>query len=138
MKGLGRHIMVEMYDCDPDVLNSLETVRGEMLTAAELSGATIIGEMFHRFAPQGVSGAVVIAESHLSIHTWPEYGYAALDLFTCGESVDPWVAFGHLCEKFHAGRTSQTEVKRGLFPTELGRALPYKPVDRSEPERITA
>ncbi len=126
MRELGRHILVEMYDCDPDVLNNLETVRTEMMEAAIAAGATIVGEVFHRFSPQGVSGAVVIAESHISIHTWPEYGYAALDLFTCGDNVAPWKAFGYLSEKFQAGRTSQTEVKRGLFPTELGRALRYK------------
>jgi S-adenosylmethionine decarboxylase proenzyme len=133
MRELGRHILVEMYDCDPDVLNNLETVRAEMLEAAIVSGATIVGEVFHRFTPQGVSGAVVIAESHLSIHTWPEYGYAALDLFTCGDTVDPWVAFGYLADKFQAGRTSQTEVKRGLFPTELGRTLPYKNIGDAPP-----
>jgi S-adenosylmethionine decarboxylase proenzyme len=126
MRELGRHILVEMYDCDPAVLNDLETVRAEMLEAAIVSGATIVGEVFHRFTPQGVSGAIVIAESHLSIHTWPEYGYAALDLFTCGDTVDPWIAFGYLAEKLEAGRTSQTEVKRGLFPAELGRSLSYK------------
>ena len=105
-----------------------------MLEAAIVSGATIVGEVFHRFTPQGVSGAVVIAESHLSIHTWPEYGYAALDLFTCGNRVDPWKAFGYLGEKFQAGRTSQTEVKRGLFPTELGRPLPYKNLANDDPD----
>jgi S-adenosylmethionine decarboxylase len=129
MRELGRHIMVELYDCDPDVLNNLETIRSEMMEAARISGATLVGEVFHRFAPHGVSGAVVIAESHLSIHTWPEYGYAALDLFTCGDNVDPWKAFGHLTEQLKAGRSSQTEIKRGLFPVEIGRQLHHKPPD---------
>jgi len=125
MKALGKHIIVEFYDCDGGALNDFDLVRREMLNAAKLSGATVVGEVFHRFNPHGVSGAVVIAESHLSIHTWPEYGYAALDLFTCGDSVNPWVAFGHLQKVFSAGRTSQTEVKRGLFPADL--ELAHKP-----------
>lgn len=127
MNELGRHIIVEMYDCDAVVLDDFDTIRQEMLNAANLSGATVVGEVFHRFSPHGVSGAVVIAESHLSIHTWPEYGYAALDLFTCGDSVDPWIAFGHLQKVLKAGRTSQTEMKRGLMPAQLGQSIPFKP-----------
>jgi len=127
LKELGRHILVEMYDCDPVVLNDEETISREMLRAAEVSGATIVGDVFHRFSPHGVSGCVVIAESHLSIHTWPEYRYAALDLFTCGENVDPWKAFKHLRKVLKAERSSQTEIKRGLFPLEEGQRLPFKP-----------
>ena len=127
MKELGRHIIVEMYDCDAEILNNFDVVREQMMEAARAAGATIVGEVFHRFTPHGVSGAVVIAESHLSIHTWPEYRYAALDLFTCGDNVDPWVAFGHLARELKAGKTSQTELKRGLFPTALGESLPFKP-----------
>ena len=127
MKELGRHIIVEMYDCDAEILNNFDVIREQMMEAARVAGATIVGEVFHRFTPHGVSGAVVIAESHLSIHTWPEYRYAALDLFTCGDNVDPWVAFGHLARELKAGKTSQTELKRGLFPTALGESLPFKP-----------
>lgn len=126
MRELGRHILVEMYDCDPNVLNDQDTIRKEMIRAAELSGATIVGDVFHKFTPQGVSGAVVIAESHLSIHTWPEYRYAALDLFTCGTNVDPWIGFGHLRKVLRAERSSQTELKRGLFPLSMGESLPFK------------
>lgn len=127
MNELGRHIIVEMYDCDAVVLDNLDTVRTQMLEAARVCGATVVGEVFHRFSPHGVSGAVVIAESHLSIHTWPEYRYAALDLFTCGTTVDPWKAFGHLKQVLKADRTSQTELKRGLFPSAMGQTLPFKP-----------
>lgn len=127
MKALGRHIIVEMYDCDPTVLNDEEKVTRYMLQAAEISGATIVGEVFHRFAPHGVSGAIVIAESHLSIHTWPEYRYAALDLFTCGDNVDPWKGFMFLREKLRAERISHTELKRGLFPFASDQDLPFKP-----------
>ena len=126
MKELGRHILVEMYDCDPAVLDDQDTIRTEMIRAAALAGATIVGDVFHKFTPQGVSGAIVIAESHLSIHTWPEYRYAALDLFTCGTNVDPWVGFNHLRKALKSERSSQTELKRGLFPLNLGEELPYK------------
>lgn len=127
MKELGKHVIVEMYECDSEILNDFDVIRSSMLEAAEIAGATIVGETFHRFAPHGVSGVVVIAESHLSIHTWPEYGYAALDLFTCGETVDPWKGFTHLREKLKAQQISNTELKRGLFPLVNGERLPYKP-----------
>lgn len=126
MNALGRHLLVEMYDCDPGVLNALEAIRTMMLEAARVSGATIVGDAFHRFKPAGVSGAVVIAESHLSIHTWPEYNFAAVDLFTCGESVDPWMAFEFLKRELGASHVSHSEIKRGLFPTKGGRSLAYK------------
>ncbi|MBU2542313.1 adenosylmethionine decarboxylase [Patescibacteria group bacterium] len=118
MKGLGRHVIVEFYDCDPEILNDLLKIEEVMVVAALVSGATIVGQVFHRFIPHGVSGAVVIAESHFSIHTWPEFGYAAVDLFTCGDIVDPWEAFQHLGGALKSGRTSQIELRRGLFPAE--------------------
>ena len=127
MKELGKHVIVEMYDCRPGILNDLEGIRKAMLDAADIAGATIVGEIFHHFSPHGVSGAVVIAESHLSIHTWPEYRYAALDLFTCGEKVKPWKAFKHLQMILGSTRTSQTQMKRGLFPIKHGESLPFKP-----------
>ena len=127
MHELGRHILVELYGCEPATLNDMDVIRREMLRAAELSGATIVGDVFHRFQPHGVSGAVVIAESHLSIHTWPEYRYAALDLFTCGSNVNPWIGFDHLYKVLRAERSSQTEIRRGLFPADPNRDYPYKP-----------
>jgi S-adenosylmethionine decarboxylase len=85
---LGEHYIIELYECDKSVLNNLDVIQGALLKAADLAGATIIDSRFHRFAPQGVSGVIVIAESHLSIHTWPELGYAALDLYTCNHDMD--------------------------------------------------
>ncbi|MBL6974307.1 MAG: adenosylmethionine decarboxylase [Deltaproteobacteria bacterium] len=127
MNALGRHVLVEFHDSDPEVLNSLEVIRDHMLEAARVSGATIVGEAFHRFSPHGVSGAVVIAESHLSIHTWPEYGYAAVDLFTCGLAVDPWKAFAYLEGALRSRRVSHTEIRRGLFPADGDESLAFKP-----------
>jgi len=122
MKKLGRHLIVELYGCDAQILDNLELIRTNMLKAAKDCGATIIGEMFHQFTPQGLSGAVVIAESHFTIHTWPELGYAAMDFFTCGDSVNPWKAFAYLKKVFRADREIIKEIDRGLmsyFPNQF-------------------
>jgi len=126
MKALGNHVLVEFYECDSDVLNNCEFIEREMSQAAKMSGATIISSNFHTFEPHGVSGVVIIAESHLTIHTWPEYNYAAVDLFTCGDSVDPWTAFSHLKEMFKSGHTSTIEMKRGQLHDIKGE-LKHKP-----------
>ena len=118
MNALGRHLLIELEDCDEGTLNNLETLKETMLTAADEAGATIMGESFHRFSPQGISGVVVIAESHLCIHTWPEYGYAAADIFTCGTSVQPEKAARLLVEKLGAKRHSVREIHRGTTVAE--------------------
>ncbi len=113
MASLGRHIIVEYYDCSPDALNDVVHIEKSMEGAAEDAGATIINSTFHHFSPYGVSGVVVIQESHLAIHTWPEYGYASVDLFTCGDTVNPWVSYQILKDAFKAGHGSAVELKRG-------------------------
>lgn len=112
---LGRHLLAEFYDCNPNILNNLQRVEEAMNGAAIACGATIVDTKFHHFSPYGVSGAVIIAESHLAIHTWPEYGYAAVDLFTCGTSCDPKLAYDYLQEKFCSGSAYFSELKRGLI-----------------------
>lgn len=87
-----------------------------MVAAAKIAKATIVGSHFHQFSPFGISGVVVIAESHLAIHTWPEHGYAAVDIFTCGETLSPDVAAQYLVEKFQSRQPSLMELKRGLIP----------------------
>ena len=114
MKKLGRHVLVEFYDCNPVIIDDLEAVRKHLLEAARRTGATAVGEFFHKFSPQGVSGTVVVAESHLAIHTWPELGYCALDLYTCGHHVDPWKGFYYLLEVFGAKRYYACEMPRGI------------------------
>lgn len=85
---LGRHMTVEFYDCDPKTLADVKLMEQIFLRSAEKSGATVVDSNFHEFKPQGVSGVVVISESHFAVHAWPEYDYAAVDLFTCGSNVD--------------------------------------------------
>jgi S-adenosylmethionine decarboxylase len=115
VNALGRHLLLELFDCDLDAINNLEAVKAAMIEAAKRAQATIVDVVFHEFNPFGVSGVVVIAESHLAIHTWPEYRYAAVDIFSCGDVLQPDVAASYLVEQFGAGRTSVVELSRGLF-----------------------
>jgi S-adenosylmethionine decarboxylase len=108
-------LLVELQDCDRDALNDLDLLKETMVSAAVESGANVLGTSFHRFSPQGVSGVVVISESHLSIHTWPEYGYAAVDVFTCGTTVEPRKAAEVLIEKLGAKNHSIMEIQRGIL-----------------------
>ena len=123
MNALGKHILAEYYECDISILNDLELLEHYMREAVIKSGATIIGSTFHRFSPHGVSGVIVIAESHMAMHTWPEYAYAAVDFFTCGERVDPWKAFEFMNEKLKPVKSSTQELKRGLIAPETQKLL---------------
>lgn len=115
MQSLGRHVLAEVYGCRFEVLNDIDKVQDIMVNAALEAGAEVREMVFHKFSPQGVSGVVVISESHLAIHTWPELGYAAVDVFTCGERVNPWDACNYVAEMFEAETIDATEVKRGLI-----------------------
>ena len=115
---LGRHILAEFFECNPNVLNNVKLIEKLMVDAAIKCGATVIEKKFHMFSPYGVSGVVIISESHLAIHTWPEYGYAAVDLFTCGDNCDPIIAYDYLKEGLHSVSASYSELKRGLFNSE--------------------
>jgi len=83
--------------------------------ACEVAGATIISRSGHHFSPYGVTAVVVIAESHLAVHTWPEYAYAAVDLFTCGDTVDTWKAFDLVKSAFGATRVDVKDMPRGIL-----------------------
>jgi S-adenosylmethionine decarboxylase len=115
LNALGRHLLLELFDCDSDAINNLVAVKSALVEAAKRAHATIVDVVFHEFNPFGVSGVVVIAESHLSIHTWPEYRYAAVDIFSCGDILKPEVAASYLVEQFGAERTSVVEMQRGMF-----------------------
>lgn len=115
MNALGRHMLLELFDCDLDKINNLENVKEALVEAARRAQCTIIDVLFHEFNPVGISGVVVIAESHLSIHTWPEYLYAAVDIFTCGEDSQPEVAANYLVEAFGSERATVVEMQRGMF-----------------------
>src|SRR5437879_6736328 len=114
LNALGRHLLLELFDCAPDAINNLVAVKQTLVEAARRAQATIVDVVFHEFNPFGISGVVVIAESHLSIHTWPEYRYAAVDIFSCGDTLQPDVAASYLVEQFGAERTSMVEMQRGM------------------------
>jgi len=104
-----------MYGCDPGSLDDVERVQNIMVDAAVKAGAEVREVAFHKFSPQGVSGVVVISESHLAVHTWPEFGYAAVDVFTCGDKVDPWDAVHIIAGLFKSKQVTASEMKRGVL-----------------------
>lgn len=115
MNALGRHLLLELKDCNAEVLNDLDLLKNCLRDAAQKIGATVVNECFHEFSPHGISGVLVISESHLCIHTWPEYGYAAVDIFTCGDSTKPELAVKPLIEKLGSKNPSLIELKRGVL-----------------------
>jgi len=115
LHALGRHLLLELKICNEEVLDDLDFLKDCLNEAAIQSGATVVGESFYHFSPQGVSGVVNIAESHIAIHTWPEYQYAAVDVFTCGNDVDPEKAARLITEKLEAKSHSLIELRRGIM-----------------------
>ena len=114
MNVLGKHLLLDLKECNPELLDNLDYVRKAMLLAVEKVGASVVGETFHRFKPHGVTGVLAIAESHLSVHTWPEYAYAAADIFTCGSSVDPELAAQVLIDRLESRSPSISVIRRGV------------------------
>lgn len=110
---VGKHLLIEIYGADPKILNDETFVRSTLIKAAEDAGASILGDIIHPFKPQGVTGVVAVSESHLSIHTWPEYGYAAVDIFFCGERVDLNLAAQIIKDRLRARFSSCLLVNRG-------------------------
>lgn len=112
MRTEGKHIIMDVSGCKPNLLNDISFLKKLLVEAAEKANATVLNVAFHHFTPQGVSGVVVISESHLSIHTWPEYGYAALDFYTCGD-IDPKAACKFVADTLGANHMQTTVVSRG-------------------------
>ena len=120
MKELGTQLIVELYDCDCEALNSTDAVGEIMLRAAAAARTTVVSHSFHQFSPHGVTGVVLIKESHIAVHTWPEYGYCAVDIFTCGKTTDGNAAIEVIREAFSSGRHVVRKVERGLLDGEPG------------------
>ncbi|MBL4634605.1 MAG: adenosylmethionine decarboxylase [Kofleriaceae bacterium] len=114
MDTIGTHLLVELKACDSKSLNDVSSIERAMHAAASAAGATVVSSQFHNFGPQGVSGVLVLAESHLSVHTWPEHGYAAVDIYTCGPDCEPALAHKLLAEVLKASTVEVLEIKRGL------------------------
>ena len=109
---IGQHCILELYDCDQNKLNDEAFIRTTITTSAKIAGATLINLITHRFSPQGVTGLALLAESHISIHTWPEIGYGAVDIFTCGDHTMPERACGVLIKDFVAERHYFKKINR--------------------------
>jgi len=128
MKILGRHLLAELSNCRPGILDDLAGLESILKESARRSKATVVETVFHRYNPQGLSGIVVIAESHISIHTWPEYNYAAIDCFTCGTSVDPMKALLYIKEAFGCNEMAVRDLSRGI-PSRSDEIIAHKTGD---------
>jgi spermidine synthase len=120
LKALGKQIFIDLYHCNTALINDVEYIKKTMEAAAQKAHATIINSTFHHFSPHGVSGVVVIQESHLAIHTWPEHGFSAIDIFTCGETIDAQAAYEYLKSALEATHSTASEMQRGLYPRSAG------------------
>jgi len=116
----GDHYLVDLYDCDEALIGAAKPTQEALLSAATRCGSTIIEYHFHQFSPHGVSGVILIAESHISVHTWPESRFVAVDIFTSGEVMQPEMAIRILEEAFSAGRVDVMKVTRGRLVTDAG------------------
>ncbi|MCA0986466.1 adenosylmethionine decarboxylase [Guptibacillus algicola] len=113
METLGHHIIAEMWNCNKEKLNDLVFIEETFAKAALDSGAEIRDVVFHPFEPQGISGAVIIAESHLTIHSFPEHGYASIDVYTCGDKIDPSQATDMIAQELEASTVHSVKIPRG-------------------------
>jgi S-adenosylmethionine decarboxylase len=119
MDTMGRHVIAELWGCPEDKLNDLHSIERIMVNAALEAGAEVREVAFHKFAPQGVSGVVIISESHLTIHSFPEHGYASIDVYTCGDRIDPNVACDYITKALSATRLESIQVPRGVGPIHV-------------------
>ncbi|WP_282019983.1 adenosylmethionine decarboxylase [Planomicrobium okeanokoites] len=120
METMGRHVIAELWQCDFDKLNDMDYIEQTFVDAALKSGAEVREVAFHKFAPQGVSGVVIISESHLTIHSFPEHGYASVDVYTCGD-LDPTIAADYIAKALGSGSSEVTELPRGMGPVSAGK-----------------
>jgi S-adenosylmethionine decarboxylase len=121
LQALGKHLVVELHGCSPELLKRVDVVKEILVSAARVCKATVLDTSFHEFKPFGVSGVVVIAESHFAIHTWPEYRYAAVDIFTCGDVIKPEQAVAYIATRFRCKQPSVVEMRRGIIPGHSGK-----------------
>ncbi|KMJ55685.1 adenosylmethionine decarboxylase [Alkalihalophilus sp. As8PL] len=118
MDTMGRHVIAELWGCNTEKLNNMSFIEQTFVDAALKSGAEVREVAFHKFAPHGVSGVVIISESHLTIHSFPEHGYASIDVYTCGDRIDPNVASNYIAEALGASSSEVIEVPRGMGPVK--------------------
>ncbi len=121
MDTMGRHVISELWGCNTEKLNNMKFIEETFVDAALRSGAEVREVAFHKFAPHGVSGVVIISESHLTIHSFPEHGYASIDVYTCGDRIDPNVAANYIAEALEADTRENVELPRGMGPIQVNK-----------------
>ena|SRR5215210_2488099 len=112
-KPLARHTLLELHGCNSELLQNADALKPTLMTAVRAGGGTIVTEVFHNFSPHGVSGVIVIAESHVAIHTWPEHGFAAVDIFSCSPALDQALIQQQITIALQAQRVEQRVFDRG-------------------------
>lgn len=110
---IGRHAIADLYNCNSLNLDNLDYIKNLILQSAKEANLTVVNSVFHKFNPIGISGVLILSESHLTIHTWPEYNYVAIDVFTCGKKINPTEACEIIAKKFNASVYSINELERG-------------------------
>lgn len=115
MTPLALHTLLELHGCDPALLASRDALRPLLLDAVRAAGATIVTEVFHNFSPHGVSGVIVIAESHVAIHSWPEHRYAAVDIFSCSPVLDQKAMAAAIQKALEATSAETRTLERGCL-----------------------
>ena len=119
MDTMGRHVIAELWHCNKEKLNNASSLEILFVNAALKAGAEVREATFHKFAPHGVSGVVIISESHLTIHSFPEHGYASIDVFTCGDTINPHTASEWIASELEAERSEIIELPRGKGPLHI-------------------
>ncbi|WP_253291238.1 adenosylmethionine decarboxylase [Virgibacillus proomii] len=114
MDTMGRHVIAELWQCNVNKLNNIDILEQVFVEAALKSGAEIREVTFHKFAPIGISGVVIISESHLTVHSFPEHGYASIDVYTCGSMIDPHIAVQYIITALEANHVEKLEIPRGV------------------------
>ncbi len=118
MRTIGRHLAVDMYGCSFDSLNNLDFIKTAMLAAVEEANMTLLDLSYHKFEPQGLTALALLGQSHMSIHTYPELGYVAVDVFTCGDLSRPDKALSVLKRFLKPEKTKTTNIMRGDFGSQ--------------------
>jgi S-adenosylmethionine decarboxylase len=118
LKSIGRHFLLELKDCNSKLLDNKEKIEEILVMAAEKSRATVLNTYSHQFTPSGVTTVIALKESHISLHSWPEDNYCAVDIYTCGKLMKPEIAVNFIIKKLKCKNPMVSEVKRGFFKTK--------------------
>ena len=116
---VGSHCLLELYDCPKDLLNNVDFIKKALEEGVKEADSTLLRELTHQFEPYGVTALALLAESHVSLHTWPEIGYIAVDMFTCGEHAEPEKACKYLVKAFQAKNHVLLKIPRGRLTPQL-------------------